>query len=128
MAPARRNVQNLNGDFGGFPDMAKNAPVPEGVAVVSPIQVPCLLFIFGVLTQPRSLIGNPVAILILRRFDSRWPQTLIRCAACAALSDRQIDRANLAIAAGFILPPGMFDLFFPGPVQDDNSAKRPSLL
>ena len=57
--------------------------------LVSTIQVPGLLFIFGVLSRPWSLIGNLVADPRLCRFDSRWPQTLMRCAACAALSYRQ---------------------------------------
>ena len=66
--------------------------------LVSTIQVPGPLFIFGVLSRPWSLIVNLVADPRLRRFDSRWPQTLMCCAACAALSDRQMDLANLAIA------------------------------
>ena len=54
------------------------------------IQLPGLIHDFWVLSRPWSLIGNLVADPRLRRFDSRWPQTLTLC---AALSDRQIDLA-----------------------------------
>ena len=64
-----------------------------GGTLVSIIEVPGRLLIFGFLSRPWSLIVNLVADPRVRRFDSRWPQTLMRCTACVALSDRQIDLA-----------------------------------
>ena len=60
-----------------------------GATLVSIIEVPGRLLIFGFSSRPWCLIVNLVADPRLRRFDSRWPQTLMRCAACAALSDRR---------------------------------------
>ena len=43
--------------------------------LLSRIEVPSLLLIFGVFSLPWSLIGNLVANPRTGRFDSRWPQT-----------------------------------------------------
>ena len=86
--------------------------------LVSIIQVPGLLFIFRVLSRPWSLIVNLVADLRLRRFDSRWPQTLMRCAACATLSDRQIRQIhllNIYMLDDYSPPPLMQVLMLPLP-------------
>ena len=176
------------------------------------IQVPGLINDFLVLSRPWSLIGNLVANRRLRRFDSRWPQTLTLAVRCterspdAALRDGYVKLikyerakeeastlvnaqasqdvaysssidlarppANVApkpkskpsprlgrgkpkpgamgsmvpinnhfsplpelpplpdpeLTPGFILPPDVFALFSQGPVQDENSAKRPRLM